>query len=69
MDWSRFDKAMRQAEWLYSKNKLPYGFMQALKKNKCWRNNEPFCSYNQFTYDMSEKQINEIYSAYLDSSK
>lgn len=69
MNWSRFDKAMREAEWLYSKNKLPYSFMKALKDNGCWRDNEPFCSYNDFTYKMSEKQINAVYSEFLNCKK
>ena len=65
MDWRNFDRIMREAEWLNSKKRLPYEFMKTLKKNKCWRNNEPFCSWDYFTYSMSNKQIEEIQNSFL----
>lgn len=60
IDWRSFDRVMREIEWLYAKNKLSFEVVKCLKRNKCWRNNEPFCSYDFFTYTMSDKQIRDV---------
>lgn len=60
IEWNQFDKIMVEAEFLNTKNALSTNFIKALKRAKCWKNNEPYCTWDNFTYGLNDKQINDI---------
>jgi len=58
--WKEFDSIMLELEMLNKQNKLTNGVVQALKRARCWKNDEPYCSWDFFTYKMSEQQLSDI---------
>lgn len=62
--WKEFDRIMIEIEWLFSKNRLSHTFVKALKRNKCWKNNAPYCSWENFTYKLTNDQIADICRSY-----
>lgn len=63
-EWKNFDKIFLEAEFLHKKGKLSPEFVQVLKANNCWRNDEPYCSWEYFTYSMTDGQIMSIVNAF-----
>lgn len=63
-EWKNFDKIFLEAEFLHKKHKLSPDFIQVLKANNCWRNDEPYCSWEYFTYSMTDDQIMSIVNAF-----
>jgi hypothetical protein len=63
ISWSKFDRVMRDAEYKHSKKALSRDLEKVLKKHGCWKDNEPYCTYDHFTYTMTDKQIKDILDA------
>jgi hypothetical protein len=68
MDWYDFDRLMMHCEFLASKERLPWFMSKALKRNGCWRTaegkDEPYCSFDRFTYELSTDQVADISKTY-----
>lgn len=66
ISWNEFDKIMMEADWLNSKNKLSQKFKDELKRCRCWRGNAPYCSWDFFTYSLTEQQIRALVASSKD---
>lgn len=64
LEWREFDRMMMECEWLESINKLPRFMVKVLKRHKLWRGEAPYCSWNQFTYELTTFQLQDLVSAY-----
>lgn len=62
MEWKFFDRVMMEAEHVAKKGQLSNRVVKALKANGCWKNGQPYCTYDHFTYKMSNDQVKEIAS-------
>lgn len=69
ISWNKFDKIMLDFEHQARKGVLPLDTTRMLKRNRCWRGEEPYCTYKQFTYEMSNDQIKEIVNTYYKAKK
>lgn len=61
IQWQEFDRAMIEIENKFKNNELSQSFIKILKRNKCWKNNAPYCSWDTFTYKMSNDQILDVF--------
>lgn len=64
ISWNQFDKIMIEFEQRSRKKSLPGNVIRTLKQAKCWRGNEPYCSWTRFTYELTIDQIEGIQRVY-----
>lgn len=69
IDWYEFDKLMMHCEYLNSRGALAWYMSKCLKRNGCWRvvsedKDEPYCSYDRYTYELTNDQITDISKTY-----
>lgn len=64
IEWKEFDRIMLDCEFLGRKNRLARFMVKVLKRHKCWKGNESYCTWNRYTYELTNDQIDDISRAY-----